>query len=166
MTRLKNLTFFSASLMILATVYLSFSSYFRWLNFRFIIGPFSLHHWLSITGTIFIAVYTPAYYFLKRRSPRRMRTLLGIHCFGNLLAFMFISVHFSHHLGRPPQFYPEPGTGVTLYVAVILLTATGFLQRFQIARKLGRYWRFIHISVTTSFYLIILVHVLHGLGVV
>lgn len=165
MTRLKDPNFLSASLIIFVTVYLMFAGYFRWLNFRFIIGPFSFHHLLSITGTLFIAIYTPAYYFLKRRSPRRMRRLLGIHCFGNLLAFMFVSVHFSHHLGRPPQFFPDLGTGVTLYAAVILLAATGFLQRFRVIGKL-RYWRFVHISMTMSFYLIILVHVLHGLGVI
>ncbi|MDH5419374.1 MAG: hypothetical protein OEX06_03485, partial [Candidatus Bathyarchaeota archaeon] len=65
-----------------------------------------------------------------------------------------------------PQFFPKLGTGVTLVAAVILLVSTGFFQRFLIGRRLRRYWRFIHVSVTMSFYLIILVHILHGLGII
>ena len=164
MKRLKDVNFLSAWIIILVTIYLMFASYFRWLNFRFTIGPFAFHHWLSITGTLFIVVYSPVYHFFKRRSPRRMRTLLGIHCFGNLLAFMLVSVHFAHHLGRPPQFFPDLGTGVALYPTVLLLTATGFLQRFQITRKWGRQWRFVHTSFTLTFYLIIVIHTLHNLG--
>jgi hypothetical protein len=44
--------------------------------------------------------------------------------------------------------------------------STGFFQRFGLGRRLGRYWRFVHVSVTMSFYFIILVHVLHGLGII
>jgi hypothetical protein len=143
-----------------------FASYFRWFDFRFNIGPFLFNHWLGIVGTLFIAVYTPVFYVLKRRHPKGARTLLGIHSFGNLLAFMFVSVHFSHQLGRPPTAFPDLATGVPLYAAMILLTVTGLLQRFKVAGKRGRYWRFVHVSMAMSFYLIILVHVLHGFGVI
>ena len=55
---------------------------------------------------------------------------------------------------------------MTLYAALILLVSTGFFQRFRLGRRLSRYWRFVHVSVTMSFYIIILVHVLHGLGII
>ncbi|MFB0514596.1 MAG: hypothetical protein ACETVQ_03365 [Candidatus Bathyarchaeia archaeon] len=165
-TRLRDLYFWSALLILLATVYFFLASYYRWLNFRFTIGGEPFHHWLGWIGTLFIAFFTPAYYILKRRNPKRVRMLIGIHVLGNLLAFLSISVHFAHQLGRPPQFFPKLGTGVTLVAAVILLVSTGFFQRFLIGRRLRRYWRFIHVSVTMSFYLIIIVHILHGLGII
>ena len=164
--RLRDLFFWSALLILAATVYLIPAAYYRWLNFRFVIGPEPFHHWLSWSGTSFIAFFTPAYSFLKRRYPTRLKTLLGIHVLGNLVSFMFVSVHLAHQLGRPRQFYPKLGTGVTLYATLILLVSTGFFQRFGLGKRLGRYWRFVHVSVTMSFYIIILVHVLHGLGII
>jgi hypothetical protein len=165
-TRLRDVYFWSGLLILLATLYFSLASYHRWLNFRFTIGGEPFHHWLSWTGTLFIAFFTPAYYILKRQTPNRVGTLIGIHVLGNLLAFMFVSVHFAHQLGRPAQFFPKLGTGVALVAAVILLVSTGFFQRFLIGSRLRRYWRFIHVSVTMSFYLIILVHILHGVGII
>ena len=125
-----------------------------------------MHHVLSWSGTLFITFFTPAYYLLKRRYPSKMRSLLGVHVIGNLIAFMFVSVHYAHHLGRPAQFFPKLGTGVTLLAALLLLISTGFLQRFGVMRSRAKHWRFIHVSVTLSFYIIILVHVLHGLGII
>jgi hypothetical protein len=161
-----SISFWVALMILLVTIFLFLSSYFRWVNFRFAIGPYAFHHWLGWIGTFYIAFSTPAYHILKRRIPRRMKMLLEIHCFGNLLAFTGISVHFGHQLGRPPQFFPELGTGVVLYAAVIQNVSTGFFQKFRIGKKLGRYWRFIHVSMTMSFYLVILVHILHGLKII
>ncbi len=147
-------------------VFLSAAVYLRWVIVDFYIGPFSLHHWLSIAGTIFIAFFTPSYHILKRRNPRMIRSLLKLHVYGNLLAVLSISVHFSQYLGLPPDFFVAFGTGLTLYIVMITLVVTGVLQRFQIARGFGRCWRFTHISVTTTFYLVIIIHVLHGLGII
>lgn len=156
----------SSLLILFTTAYLIPAAYYRWINFRFLIGTEPFHHWLSWSGTLFIAFFTPTYSILKRRYPKRIKTLLGIKVLGNLVAFMFISVHIAHQLGRPPQFYPRLGTGVTLYVTLILLVSTGYCQRFHLGRRLLRYWRFIHVSVMMSFYIIILVHILHGLGII
>jgi len=169
MNRLRDIYFWSALLIVLATIYLMVATYLRWFLLHFtldlFIGSFYIHHWFSWIGTLFIAVFTPAYYILKRRYAKRFRTLLKLHVFGNLLAVMLVSIHFTQQISRPPQFYPDLGTGIVLYAAMIILVATGFLQRFQFAKSLGRYWRFIHNSVTVTFYLIIIVHILHGLEI-
>jgi len=75
---------------------------------------------------------------------------------------MFVSIHFTQQISRPPQAFPQLGTGIVLYAAMILLVLTGFFLRF----KPVRYSRVLHTSVAVSFYLIIVVHVLHGLGII
>lgn len=134
-------------------------------------GPFYFTHLLGWIGVLFIAFYTPIYYTLKRRNPALVKTLIKVHVFVNLIAVMLVSIHFAQQLGRPPQFYPELGTGVTLYIAMFILVATGFLHRFQILNRLGirsevlpHQNRFVHIAVTLSFYITIIVHVLRNLG--
>ena len=154
----------AALLIVLLTVFLMLAVYFRVLRLHILIGEFNIHHWLSWTGTLFIAFFTPAYYFLKRRYPQKFRTLLNVHVFGSLLAVMFVSIHFIQEISRPTL--PPLGTGIVLYPAMILLTLTGFFLRFQGAPKLTRQLRFLHGSVAVSFYLIILVHVLHGLEII
>jgi len=46
-SRLRDLFFWSALLILVVTVYLIPAAYYRWLNFRFVIGPEPFHHWLS-----------------------------------------------------------------------------------------------------------------------
>lgn len=162
----KNASLWLALLIVAVTVILMVAVYFRFFRLHVLIGEFNIHHWFSWTGTLFIAFFTPAYYFLKRRYPQKIRTLLKAHVFGSLLSVMFVSIHFIQEVSRPPQSFPELGTGIVLYPAMILLTLTGFFLRYHAARNLTRYWRFIHTSVAVSFYLIILVHVLHGLGTI
>ncbi|MCW4002234.1 MAG: hypothetical protein NWE97_03505 [Candidatus Bathyarchaeota archaeon] len=149
---------------ILATAFSMFAVYFDLVQLHVYVGPYYIHHWLSWTGTTFIALFTPVYYWLKRTSPQRLQALLGVHVFGNLVSFLFVSIHFTQQISRPAQFYPDLGTGVVLYASMLLLVFTGFLTRFQTAKSAGRALRFIHQSVTVTFYLIILVHILHGLG--
>jgi hypothetical protein len=164
-TLLKNPHSWAVLLIILATILLSVATYNRWLQLHFLVGPFYFHHWGGWVGTVFIGAFTPAYYFLKRRYPKRFKTLLHIHMFGNLISFIFISIHFAQQVGRPPDFFPDLGTGLALYIVVSILVATGILQRFEIARSLGRYWRSTHVGVTMSFYIIIVIHLLHGLEI-
>jgi len=168
---LKDPNFWLASGIILITTCLSAATFLRWFNLRFKIGPFYFTHLLSWIGTLFIAFYTPIYYAVKRRNPTKIKTLIKIHVFGNLIAVMLISIHYAQQMGRPPQFYPELGTGLTLYIVMFILVATGFLHRFQILNRLGvtsgvlpHQNRFIHIAVTLSFYITIIIHILHNLG--
>jgi hypothetical protein len=157
-------SYWTAVILILISVLLAVSAYFRWINFGIMYGPYRLNHWLSWLGVSYIAIVTPAYHILKKRDPKRIRSLLNIHCLGNLVAFMFISIHFSHQLGRPQQFYPDLGTGIVLYPGVLLNVFTGFLQKFQILKEEYKNWRIIHLGVTLSFYMTIIIHILHGVG--
>ena len=165
-SRLRNAPLWLALLIVAVTVILMVAVYFRFFRLHVLIGEFNIHHWFSWTGTLFIAFFTPVYYFLKRRYPQKIRTLLQAHVFGSLLSVMFVSIHFIQEISRPPQAFPQLGTGMVLYPAMILLTLTGFFLRFHAAKNLTRQWRFIHTSVAVSFYLIILVHVLHGLEII
>ena len=164
-SRLKNVSLWIALLIVVVTIILMAFVYFKVFRLHVLIGEFNIHHWFSWTGTLFIAFFTPAYYLLKRRYPQKIRTLLQAHVFGSLLSVMFVSIHFIQEMTRPPQSFPELGTGIVLYPAMILLTLTGFFLRFH-ATNLARQWRFIHTSVAITFYLIILVHVLHGLQII
>lgn len=163
---LRKASFWLALLLLLVTACLMFAVYFDLLQLHVAVGPYFIHHWLSWIGTTFIAIFTPIYHWLKRSKPQSLRTLLGVHVFGNLISFMFISIHFTQQISRPAQFYPDLGTGIVLYVSLLLSVSTGFLLRFPIIKSAGRSLRFVHLSVTVTFYLIILVHILHGLGLI
>ena len=169
---LRDLNLWAALTIILITIYLSVATFLHWFDLRFQVGPFYFTHWLGWIGALFIAFYTPIYYVLKRRNPRWVKILVKIHVFGNLLAVMLISIHYAQQMGRPAQFYPELGTGLTLYIVMFILVATGFLHRFGILSKLGRYRiflphqnRFLHIAITLTFYIVIIVHVLRNVGI-
>lgn len=161
---LKRVSFWVALSLLLITAFLMFAVYFDLLQLHIYIGPYYVHHWLSWIGATFIALFTPIYHWIKRRKPQSFKTLLGVHVFGNLTAFMFVSIHFTQQISRPAQFYPDLGTGIVLYTSMLFLVSTGFLSRFPIIKSAGKSLRFIHLSVTVTFYLIILVHILHGLG--
>lgn len=163
-SRLRDPYFWAAFLLLLVTVYLSYGTYVGWFQLGFFVGQYRFNHWLGWAGVAFVAVYTPLYHSLKRRYPKRAKALLGTHVIGNLLSFLLISIHFTSQISRPAQFFPDLGTGIVLHLTMLTLVATGFTQRFQIASNLGRKWRFLHTSMTTSFYLVILVHALQGLG--
>ena len=105
------------------------------------------------------------YYWKKRNNPASLKNLLKVHIFGNLFAFMFVSIHFAQQMSRPSQFFPYLGTGIVLYPTMLLLVATGFIQRF-LAYKNKNSLRFIHGALTLTFYLTIIVHILHGIVII
>lgn len=154
-----------ASILIISTVVLTAVAFFRWVNLGFSIGPYRFTHWVSWIGAIYIALAVPLIAIFKRRTPLKIKALLRIHVYGNLLAFMLISIHFASQVSRSPL--PDLGTGLALYVVVLLLVATGFLQRFRIVPGIKPQTnRFIHVSLALSFYLIIGIHILHGVGII
>ena len=136
--------------------------YLRLLPLNVRLGSFFAAHWLGITGTLFIFVFTPAFYILKRRAPKRYRTLLGAHVTGNLVSVTLIGIHFAQQVRRWPNI--DLATGIALAAMVILQASTGIIGRFQIGGSLRKYWRFIHKALPLTFYLVIGIHVLHGLG--
>ena len=167
----KDHNFWAAITIIIITTILSIATYLRWFNLRFQVGQFYFTHWLGWIGALFIIIYTPIYYVLKRRNPRWVKTLIKVHVFGNLLAVLLISIHYAQQMGRPAQFYPELGTGLVLYIVMFLLVATGFLHRFGILDKLERVRivlphqnRYLHIAITLTLYLVIVVHALRNVG--
>jgi hypothetical protein len=166
MKSLKDPSFLLAMVILLASLYFSLATTFRWLDIRFRIGPYFVTHWLSWIGTLFIAVYTPLYYIVKRSRPEILNYLIPIHMFGNLVSFMFISMHFFQQITRPPQFYPDLGTGVALYLVMVILVSSGFLHRFQLLRSsVPHQNRFLHVSITSAFYIVIGIHILQGIGI-
>lgn len=125
-------------------------------SFGFFVGPLLFTHWMSLTGAFWIAVVTPVYYVFKHRHPERIKAWLRIHTFGNLLSLMLISVHFTYWI----TIVSFIGTGTALFVAVLTLVFTGLLQRFNMLQSSRRQIKFLHVSMTTAFYLILTIHIL------
>jgi hypothetical protein len=163
----KSKEFWVALSIIIATIILMVADNLRWIHFGFLVGPFRANHWFVWIGTLYIAIIVPIIAILKKRKPNRYLTLFRVHVFGNLLAFTLISIHFAGQISRPPTAYPELGTGLALYIIMILLVATGFTHRFQLIPQIKSTTRkFIHVALTFSFYIIIIIHILHGIGVI
>jgi len=166
MNYLKNKIFLTSSILLIITFVIPIFILIDWIDTGFFVGPLRLSHWMGIIGTFFIALYTPIFYILKRLYPKKLKYLLNIHVLGFLISFMFITIHFAGQISRPQQFYPELGEGIALFIIMVLLVATGFIHRFQIIpKKNGKYYkphfnRFYHVSITTAFYIVIIVHVL------
>jgi hypothetical protein len=162
----KEKDFWSATALLITTASVMAAILLHWVQIGFFIGPFRLNHWFALIGTAYVIFAVPTIALLKRRLVTKYLSLLRVHVFGNLLAFMLISFHFASQISRPAAHYPELGTGIALYTAFLLLAGTGFLQRFHLIPRIKPQWtRFVHVSSAFVFYLIIIVHILHGLGI-
>lgn len=150
-------------LLVAAIIGLGIALYLGVLNGRFRLGPYFLYHWLAWAGTAYIAIFIPVSRYLRSRNPRRYVTLLRLHVLGNLVSILFITLHLSQQLSRAQL--PDLGTGVSLYVIVVLSLATGILLRFGFLSSRRSWWRYVHTGLATGFYIIILIHILHGVGV-
>ena len=165
----KNLQLSLIMILLFALGFLMVAIYSDWLNLSFRVNGLFFTHWLSWIGALFISIYTPIFYITKRLYPIQVNKLLNIHVFGNLLAFLLISTHFAGQVGRPLQFYPEGRTGVALFVITLLTVASGIVHRYNLIPSFGRFEvpkrnRFVHVSLSLSFYIVIVVHVLHNIG--
>ena len=162
---LRSVEFWAALSIIIVTVFLMFADRLQWIHFGFFVGPFRANHWFVWIGALYIAFMVPIIAISKRRYPTRFLTLFRLHVFGNFLAFLLISLHFAGQINRPVEFYPDLGTGLALYIIMILLVATGFTHRFQLIPQIRSQTRkFVHVGLSFSFYIIIGIHILHGLG--
>jgi hypothetical protein len=136
-----------------------------WIHFGYFVGPFRANHWFVWVGSLYIAFAVPMIAMLKQRYRSRFLALFRVHVFGNMLAFLLISIHFTGQINRPAEFYPDLGTGLTLYIIMLLLVATGFTHRFQLIPRIKSQTRkFVHVGLSFSFYMIIGIHILQGLG--
>ena len=152
--------------LIILSIIIAWANYAGLLQLHDRVGPFFIHHWFSLTGSFYIALFTPIYYVMKRRNPRKTGTLLKLHTYGNVVSFGLISIHFAQQISRPAQFFPSLQTGLALYPIVTLLVASGFLMRFRVISLPHNSLRFLHVSLTTAFYFTIWVHILHGLDLI
>lgn len=165
MSSLKKLEFFFAVLLIVLAVFFFVVAFLDWIDFGVVISAYRFNHWLVWVGTLYIAFAVPVYSMLKRRYSEGLRKWLGFHVFGNLSAFILISIHFSSQISRPAAFYPDLGTGLALFVSMVLLVATGFSQRFGVVKSVKpQTYRVIHVGLALSFYIVIGIHILHGIG--
>lgn len=129
----------------------------------FYVGPLLLHHWLGWIGAVYIAIATPLYAILKRRYPAHLKTLLAVHMTGNLIGFLFISMHFTEIIGEQLPLFLTSGTGLIQYIIVVLIVITGLIQRFRLVKGFLKSWRFIHVSLSLSFYIVLSIHILNKL---
>jgi hypothetical protein len=165
--KIKGLDFLIALLIVALAALFMAAAYLRWINTGFFIGPFRYSHWLSILGTSYIAIATPAFVLLKRFYSKKTRTYLRFHIFGNLLFFLLISIHFASQVGRPLTSYPPLGMGLAMYIAMTLEVVSGFAERFPLIKQISpRTNKFIHAGLVLVFYLVIGLHVLDVLGFV
>jgi hypothetical protein len=145
------------------------AAYFDWINLYYRIDGYFLGHWFAIAGVLFIVIYTPVFYVLKRRYPENEKILLGIHVFGSLFSFLLVSIHFAQLVSPPALIFSEGRTGAALYLVLVIIVVTGVIHRFGLLKSLGKYGvphrnRFVHIALTLAFYLVLVFHVLRGLG--
>ena len=161
--RTKNLELLISIMVVLLTAVLMFAYYSRWFSFAATVGPFRIIHYLAFIGTFYIAFGVILFSVLKRRNPQKYTTLLRFHAIGNLVAFLLVSLHFAGQLGRPV--FPELGTGLALYIGMMLLVGSGIALRFRLLSTNPNTTRFVHTGVAVAFYIVIVVHILHGLNV-
>ncbi len=69
---------------------------------------------------------------------------------------MLISIHFWYEQATVTRI----GIGMALYIALLALVVTGVLYRFNIMQSSKKYLKYLHITLTTAFYLILIVHIL------
>lgn len=161
----KGFTFWLALSILVVTIILIIAIQLHWFRLSAVIAGELSHHWVGWIGAVFIGIYLPLFSFLRRRHPRSNTTLLPIHVFGNLLAFASITVHYAHQLTRPARAFPTLGTGVALIITLVILVITGFALRFQLIHKGYKSWRWVHTAAVLSFYIIAIIHILHGAGI-
>jgi len=165
MEKRKETDLWIATAILIATAIVMIAVVLHWVRIGFFVGPFRLSHWFTWIGTIYIAIAAPIIAVLKKRYPQRYKTLLRVHVFGNLLAFMLISFHFASQISRPAESYPTLGAGLVMYIAMVLLVYTGIIQRFHLTPNIKpQTYRFLHTGSALVFYLTIVIHILHGLG--
>jgi len=167
LTDWKDPEYVSATIIILITIALAIIVYLRFFDLNFFVGEYRLAHWFTWIGASFIAIFTPIFYVAKRNYPLKTKSLLRVHIFGSLFSFMLITVHFAQQISRPAAFFPDLSTGLVLYIVTPILVATGYMHRFQVFKSIKPHVnRYLHGSLTFTFYITILVHILQGLNII
>lgn len=161
----RNLEFWLTLILLLVTVILSIVAYIFWYRLLFFAGSYLFIHWLGLIAAFFVVVSTPIHYILKRKRPQNFKKILKIHVFGNLVAFLLISIHFAQNVGRLAGAPQRLGVGFALYLFLSLIVATGIVERYQTNEKVPIYIKVIHKYTVVILYLVILVHLLEGFNI-
>jgi hypothetical protein len=167
-----HIDFLVALLIVIVAGVFSFLTYNHTMGLSFLVGPLRFSHWLSIIGTIGIAVATPSYVIFKRSFLTYYTKITRFHIIGNLIFFTLVALHFSAQMGRSATNFPEIGTGLAMFIAMAAQITLGFTQRFRSQRRLYKKLfnpktnQFIHASLVMVFYAVILFHVLHGFNII
>ena len=121
-------------------------------------------HWIGWIGALYLAFATPFYPFIKRKYPMQVSKVLNFHVLGNLVGVLFVSIHFANHVTRPASSYPDLGTGLVLYITMIILLTTGWIMVSGLAKKLYNRFLFIHPAYAVTFYTVVIIHILQDLS--
>jgi hypothetical protein len=108
-------------------------------------------------------VSNPLYYVLRKRRSRS-KTILRIHVFGNLFAFLLVSLHFAQNVGRLAETPQRLAEGVVLYFVLFIAVATGFIERFR-SGKSPRFTKIAHKYALIVLLFILLIHALEGFNI-
>jgi len=160
----KNLELWFALIILFASTIFSVIAFALWYQLTFFIGPYLFIHWLGIIGSVFIAVFNPLYYILRRRK-RLSKTFMRLHVFGNLFAFLLVSLHFAQNFGRLVEIPQRLSEGLVLYFTVFIVIITGLIERF-FNRKSSRLIKNIHKYIVILLLFILLIHTLEGFNLV
>ena len=162
----KNISFWGIIILLLFTVHINTAIFLGRLNLELPFLSTSFSHFLSIIGASFVSVFTPIYYILKRRKIKLFKPLLSVHMFGNVISFFMVSTHVFTRLIRIPF-----GVGFLLFILLIVLVISGFIFRFNLLKPLRiyvkdtpHYNRYFHVSLTLSFYLIFIFHLINAIA--
>lgn len=160
---LRNKSFLLETIYIIIILIITILIFLDLIDTGFFLGPLRFSHWMGIIGAFFILIFVPLYYILKRRFPNRYKILMNIHISGFTTSFLLVSVHFAGQLNRPPQFYPDLGAGLALYIIVTILVATGYLYRYRPIKLKSRVFpphfsRRLHAGLVGGLYIVLIVH--------
>lgn len=143
---------------------LAIGTYLRVWDLQFLVGTFFMYHWVAIIGGLYLIISVALYAYFKRYSKISRKFLLNGHVFGNLLAVLFISVHFAYHIGRPAEFAPALGTGLATSLLFVIVLVAGILMRFGIVPQKRGTWQLTHVGFALSFFIVVIIHTLKNLG--
>jgi hypothetical protein len=126
----------------------------------------SLIHWIGWGGTLYIFFAALVQPIVKLKAVSHLRSSLNLHMIGNLLGVLLISIHFAQQVTRPAANYPILSTGIVLYPTMVMLAATGIITYSSIMARYAKSLRFLHAAFAVTFYIVIIVHILHGVSMI
>jgi len=142
----------------LLAVHINTALYFERFDIDFIFLSIEFPHLLGIISALFVVIFTPIFYVLKR-------PLIKLHMFGNATSLLLASMHVVFRLIRRPV-----GIGLIMLIILALLVLSGFTFKFNLLKPIGKYVkktphynRYFHVSLTVSFYLAFLIHLFNVL---